>query len=364
MNVQDIAGFLESKVPLDFQEEYDNSGLLIGNPEREVTAVLICLDITDAVMDEAISKKCNMIISHHPLIFKGVKRLTGSDDEQRMVIKAVQNDIAVYALHTNLDNSFNGLNELLCKKLRIEKNRILLPSANQLNKLVTFCPRDLAEKVRMALFNAGAGNIGNYDCCSYNISGQGTFRASDKAKPFVGEINRLHVEDETRIEVIFPSYLENELIRALKKNHPYEEVAYDIYALKNRYEKVGSGMIGELEKEIELIDLLNKIKEVTGIPVIRHTNPLGKKIKRVALCSGSGSFLIGEAIHAEADLFLTADLKYHDFFRTEGKLVLADIGHFESEQFVKEWIYSEMIEKFPNFAILISETNTNPLNYY
>jgi len=364
MKVKDITAFIESKIPLEFQEDYDNSGMILGNPQQEITAVLLCLDITEQILDEAISKNCNMIISHHPLIFKGIKRLIGSDAEQRMIIKAIKNNIAIYALHTNLDNSFEGLNEQLCKKFEVINYKILLPSANSLNKLVTFCPHDFAEKVRMSLFNAGAGHIGNYDCCSYNIQGQGTFRALDDAKPFVGEINKLHFEDETRIEVIFPSFLEKVLIRTLIENHPYEEVAYDIYSLKNRYEKSGAGLVGDLAHERDLFDFFKSIKEETGIPVIRHTIPTGKKIKRVALCSGSGSFLIQEAINEHADLFLTADFKYHDFFKAQGKLVLADIGHYESEQFVKEWIYSVLIENFSTFAVLISETNTNPVKYY
>jgi dinuclear metal center YbgI/SA1388 family protein len=364
MKAKDITGFIESKVPLEFQEDYDNSGVILGNSQQEIRAVLLCLDITEPILDEAISKGCNMIISHHPLIFKGVKRLTGSDAEQRMIIKAIQNNIVIYALHTNLDNSFDGLNALLCKKLGIFNYKILLPSGNQLNKLVTFCPNEYAEKVRTSLFNAGAGHIGNYDCCSYNIRGQGTFRASEDATPFVGETNKLHFEDETRIEVIFPSFLEKAIISTLIENHPYEEVAYDIYSLKNKYERSGAGLVGDLPHEMDLFDFLESIKEVTGIPIIRHTIPTGNKIKRVALCSGSGGFLIQEAIIEHADLFLTADIKYHDFFKSQGNLVLADIGHYESEQFVKEWIYEVLIEKFSTFAVLISETNANPVKYY
>jgi dinuclear metal center YbgI/SA1388 family protein len=364
MKVKVITDYLESKIPLEFQEDYDNSGMILGNPMQEIKSILLCLDITGEILDEAIRNGCNMIISHHPLIFNGIKRLTEADAEQRTIIKAIQNNIAVYALHTNLDNSFDGLNALLFQKLGITDYKILLPSGNRLNKLVTFCPHEFAEKVRMALFSAGAGHIGNYDCCSYNILGQGTFRASGEAKPFVGEKNKLHFEDEIRIEVIFPSFLEKELIAALIENHPYEEVAYDLYPLKNRYEKSGAGLIGDLKHEKDLFDFFESIKKVTGIPVIRHTGTAGKKIRRVALCSGSGSFLIREAVNRQSDLFLTADLKYHDFFMSQGNLVLADIGHYESEQFVKEWIYSVLIEKFSTFAILISEINANPVKYY
>jgi len=359
-----ITDYIESLIPLELQEDYDNSGLILGNPDEEIKGVLLCLDITEEVLDEAIKKECNVIISHHPLIFKSIKRITDSDEEQRIILKAIRNNIAVYALHTNLDNSIAGLNALLCRKIGIKDYKILQPSRNMLKKLVTFCPHEFAEKVRMALFDAGAGHIGNYDCCSYNIQGQGTFRASDQAQPFVGEKNKLHYEDETRIEVIFPSFLEKNLIKTLTENHPYEEVAFDIYSLQNTYEKSGAGLVGELEQEEDLNIILNRIKEITGIPVIRHSSPLRKKIKRVALCTGSGSFLIPEAIHAGSDLFLTADMKYHDFFRSQKKIILADIGHYESEQFVKEWIYSILIEKFSTFAVLISETNTNPVKYY
>jgi dinuclear metal center YbgI/SA1388 family protein len=364
MKIKDITDYIESLVPLELQEDYDNSGLILGSPEMEIRAVLLCLDITKEVLEEAAMKGCNLIISHHPLIFKGIRRITGSDDEQKIIIQAIRNDIAVYALHTNLDNAIGGLNSLLCSKLGIKKVKVLQPSANMLKKLVTFCPVEFAEKVRQALFDAGAGHIGNYDCCSFNLTGQGTFRASDAAQPFVGEKNLLHFENETRIEVIFPSYIQQPLVKSLIANHPYEEVAFDIYPLHNTFDKAGAGITGELEEEKDVTEVFSLIKEVTGIPVIRHSAPAGKKIKRISLCTGSGSFLIPDAIRANSDLFLTADLKYHDFFKTSGKMILADIGHYESEHFVKEWIYSVLIEKFPNFAILISGVNTNPINYF
>jgi dinuclear metal center YbgI/SA1388 family protein len=364
MKVKDITNYLESIIPLELQEDYDNSGMITGSPDQETEAALLCLDTTEAVLDEAIKKKCSLIISHHPLIFNGIKKITDTEEDQRILIRAIRNNISVYAMHTNLDNAFDGLNALICKKAGINGYKILLPSTNKLSKLVTFCPDDYAEKVRMALFHGGAGHIGNYDYCSYNIRGQGTFRASEQSQPFVGEKQKLHFENEIRIEVIFPSFLEHRLIKSLKQNHPYEEVAYDIYPLKNIYEKAGAGLVGNLEEEKDLFEVFENIKRITGIPVIRHSALTGKKIKRIAVCSGSGSFLIQDAISEKADLFLTADLKYHDFFKSRNKIIIADIGHYESEQFVKEWIYSVLIEKFPTFAFLISETNTNPVNYY
>ena len=270
----------------------------------------------------------------------------------------------MYVLHTNFDNLAGGLNVLLLGKLGVKDTKVLRPAVNMLKKLVTFCPQEFADQVRQALFDAGAGHIGKYDCCSYNVNGQGTFRASDLAQPFVGEKNKLHYENETRIEVIFPNFRERNLINALIRNHPYEEVAYDIYPLENTYSESGAGLTGDLEEEMDLEEVLDRIKEITGIPVVRHSPATGKKIKRISLCTGSGSFLIREAIREGSDLFLTGDLKYHDFFKSGDKIVIADIGHYESEQFVKEWIYSVLIEKFPTFALLISEINTNPVNYY
>ncbi len=364
MTIREIKQALEYYAPLEFQEDYDNAGLIIGNPDAEISNVLITLDITDEVLDEALQNDCNLVISHHPLIFKGVKRLVEADPVQRLTVKAIQNHIAVYAMHTNLDNSVNGLNAWFCDLLGIKNYRILSPRKGLLSKLVTFCPVDHSDRVRQALFEAGAGHIGNYDCCSYNVTGQGTFRASENANPFVGVKNVVHFETESRIEMIFPRFLEHRLIAALLKNHPYEEVAYDIYPLSNIAGFAGSGMIGELDPAMKEAQFLEKVKKQMGLPCLRHSELYGKKISRVAVCTGSGSFLIPEAIHSGANAFLTADLKYHEFFDANTQLLLADIGHYESERFAKDLIYGILIEKFPNFAFLISKINTNPVHYY
>jgi dinuclear metal center YbgI/SA1388 family protein len=364
MLLKEISKLLESFAPLEFQEEYDNAGLIIGDPEMVISGALITLDITGEVLDEAIQNNCNLVIAHHPLIFKGLKRLTGEDSIQRFTVKAIQNQVAVYAMHTNLDNSADGLNAWVCSLLGVKNCRILSPGKGLLSKLVTFCPVDYADRVRQALFDAGAGHIGNYDCCSYNVTGQGTFRASVNAHPFVGEKNAVHVETELRIEVIFPKHLEFQLIDALKKSHPYEEVAYDIYPLSNTAGFSGSGMVGELDEAITGSKFLNHVKTQLGIPFLRHSELTGKKISRVAVCTGLGAFLISEAKKSGADAFLTADLKYHDFFEADEQLVLADIGHYESERFAKDLIYGILIKKFPTFAFLISKNNTNPVHYY
>lgn len=363
MKVRDILKPLEKLAPPYLQESYDNSGLLIGQNDDPVDKVLITLDITEEVLEEAIQKKCNLIISHHPVIFGGLKSITGKNATERIVKAAIKNDIAIYAIHTNLDNVDNGVNAIICDKIGLKNRKILAPKKEILRKLVTFCPVDFAEKVRQAIFDAGAGNIGDYDSCSFNAPGTGSFRGSDETNPFVGEKGKLHYEDEIRIETIYPVYHEKTILKALFDSHPYEEVAYDIYLLGNKFESVGAGMIGELEIENEELDFLKELKSTFGTGCIRHSKLLGKKIKKVAVCGGSGSFLINNAISAGADMFITGDVKYHDFFEAEGKMIIADIGHFESEKFAKDLIYSVLNENFSNFAVQISETNTNSVNY-
>jgi dinuclear metal center YbgI/SA1388 family protein len=364
MKIAEITRHLESLAPLSFQEDYDNCGLLLGDPEGEFYKALLCLDLTEAVMAEAILNQCNLVISHHPFIFRGLKKLTTGQPETSVITMAIKNDIAVYAIHTNLDNSLHGLNAMVLSKLGISGYRILSPKPGLLSKLAVFCPVEQAAKVRQALFDAGAGHIGNYDCCSFNTNGEETFRASEHANPYVGEKNKMHFEEETRIEVIFSRHLEGKILSALIAAHPYEEVAYDLYPLQNTLSQAGAGVIGEFDLPCEGVRFLEIVKESLHIPVIRHSSFLLKPVKTVALCTGSGSFLIPEAISSKVDAFLTSDLKYHDFFGMENKLLLADIGHYESEQAVKDWLYAVLIEKFPTFAFLISEVNTNPVHYF
>lgn len=364
MTIREITSCLEEHSPLSLQESYDNSGLLIGDPLAEAQRVLITLDITEAVLHEAVHKKCQLIISHHPLIFHGLKRITGNDPLQRMVMHAIRNGISIYAIHTNLDNSFEGLNMQICRKLGLTNCSILESQKGLLSKLVVFCPMDHADKVRQSLFESGAGHIGNYDCCSYNIKGSGSFRALEKANPFVGKKNEIHFEEEVRIEVIYPVAIEEKIISAMKSSHPYEEVAFDLYPIANRSGYSGSGMVGTLEKEMETRDFLARVKQALGLQVLKHskTSP-SSGIKKVAVCTGSGSFLIRNAIQAGADAFLTADLKYHDYFETDDKLLLTDLGHYESECGVKDLIHDILIRKFPTFAFLVSDIDTNPVTY-
>jgi dinuclear metal center YbgI/SA1388 family protein len=363
MNVKSICELIEEVAPLSLQESYDNAGLLIGDRQMEIYSVLVSIDITEDVIDEAIRKNCQMIISHHPLIFNGLKRLTGQTEVQRCVAKAIKNDIAIYAAHTNLDNVLNGVSGKMAEKIGLKNIRILQPKQNRLLKLITYVPYLYSDKVRKVLFEAGAGQIGNYDSCSFNADGVGTFRANENARPFVGNIDELHSEPETRIEVILPDYLKNRVQEVLLKIHPYEEPAYDFIPLQNAWKEVGAGVVGELDPPEDELIFLNRIKRIFNIPSIRHTNLSGTKIKRVALCGGSGSEFLTDAIASGADIFITGDFKYHQFFDAQKQIVIADIGHFESEQFTKDIFFEIITKKMPTFAVQISDSKTNPINY-
>ncbi|WP_207421694.1 Nif3-like dinuclear metal center hexameric protein [Desertivirga brevis] len=363
MKLKDITSYLESLAPLSYQEDYDNSGLIVGEPEADIIAALISLDCTEAVVDDAINKGCNLIISHHPIVFKGLKKFNNKSYIERVVIKAIRNNVAIYAIHTNLDHISAGVNAKICSKLNILNPLILSPKAAILKKLVTFCPLNEADSVRDALFKAGAGNIGNYSECSFNSEGFGTFKAGHNTNAYVGEKGLQHHEPEIKLETVFPEVFEKQILSALFRTHPYEEVAYDIYPLDNYYPRVGAGMIGVLEQEMDELAFLKDVKEKLKAKVIRHSSLLGKKVKKVAVCGGSGSFLLNKAISAGADIFITADYKYHEFFDAENKIVIADVGHFESEQFTQELLFELIQKKFSNFALHLTEVNTNPINY-
>ena len=367
MTVKELAKIIETEAPLSYQEHYDNSGLQAGYPETEVTGVLITIDVTEEIIKEAIQKRCNFILTHHPLIFGGIKNLTGNNMIQRCVMQAIQNNIAIYACHTNLDKMKNGVSARMAKKLNLQNCQILSPEKSRLLKLITFVPGQYAESVRQALFAAGAGTIGDYDCCSFNSQGEGTFRAAEGTHPYVGEIGKIHTEPEIRIEVILKKELKNQVISVLLESHPYEEPAYDLYELENSFPNAGPGIIGELEQPEDELSFLKKIKEAFDAKCIRHTELLNKKIQKVALCGGSGSEFLSVAIAQKADIYISADFKYHQFFEAEKRIVIADIGHFESEQFTKE-IFFEILsdnlsKKTPTFAIYFSDYNTNPINY-
>ncbi len=364
MVINDVAAYIEQLAPIGYQESYDNSGLLVGDPTMPLKGVLVTLDVTPEVLEEAHKKGANLIVSHHPLIFSGLKKLTGKSYVEKAVILAIKYDIAIYSAHTNLDNiKDGGVNAKIGELLGLKNLKILSPLEGELVKVVTFAPNNEADKVRKAMFNADAGCIGNYDSCSYNIEGNGTYRANDKANPYAGKPGELHVEPEIRIEVITPKAILSKVISGMIAAHPYEEVAYDIYPLLNPYNGAGAGMVGELSEPMKEPDFLNMVKNNFKLQSIRHTNFRGKNISKVAFCGGSGAFLIKQAIASGADIYITGDVKYHQFFDAEGKIIIADIGHFESEQFTVDIFYEYLMKKFSKFAVLKSEIKTNPINY-
>jgi len=363
MKIKQVTSFLESIAPLEYQESYDNSGLIVGDSKSEVKGALITLDCTEAIIDEAIETGCNLVIAHHPIIFSGLKKLNGSNYIERTVIKAIKNDIAIYAIHTNLDNVYNGVSAKIAEKLGLENCKILAPKSDLLRQLVVYCPTANAKALKTALFEAGAGTIGDYDQCSFTSVGKGTFRANENCTPFVGKIGVNHTENEDRIEVIYPKFKERAILNAMEVAHPYEKVAHQIYVLENKHQLVGSGIIGELKTPVDAQVFLKNLKLNMQTDCVRHTPLLKQQIKTVAVCGGSGSFLLKNAIAEKADIFITADFKYHEFFDAENKIVIADIGHYESEQFTKDLIYDLLVKNFTKFAVRLSKVNTNPIKY-
>jgi len=362
IKIKEITAALEDWAPLVYQESYDNSRLLFGDQNKAIDKVLVSLDVTEEIVDEAVAQGVRMIVSHHPLIFGGIKSLTGRNDAERALIKAIQNNIAIYALHTNLDNVATGVNWEIGRRLGVQNAKILAPKKGLLKKLVVFVPKADWQKLSEAMWQAGAGSIGNYDQCSFRTEGSGTFRASEESNPSIGQKGSLHQEEEYRLEVLVEQHRESAVLRAMKEAHPYEEVAYEIYAIENEHQDIGSGMVGDLEEAVDTQKYLEKIKETFG-GVVRYTKPPKGQIKRVAWCGGSGSFLLNAAKRAGADLFLSSDFKYHQFFEADNEILIADIGHFENEAFTIGLIAEYLRKKFPNFAVLLTENSTNPINY-
>ena len=363
MKIKEIVSALERFAPLPLQDGFDNAGLQIGLTDAEATGALLCLDVTEAVLDEAIALGYNLVISHHPLIFKGYKSITGKDYVERCILKAIKNDIVIYSAHTNLDNAPEGVNFKIAEKIGLKNVRVLEAKENALLKLVTFVPATRAEEVRTALASAGCGCIGNYDSCSYNVEGEGMFRALESANPYCGKIGELHVEKETRIETILPTYRKAEVIKALLAAHPYEEPAFDLYPLQNSWQQAGAGVIGELETPETELEFLKRIKKTFEVGCLKHNRLTGREIQTVALCGGAGAFLMPLAIRNRADVFITGEIKYHDYFGHDTDILLAEIGHYESEQYTKEIFYTIIRDLFPNVEVQQSKINTNPIKY-
>jgi dinuclear metal center YbgI/SA1388 family protein len=363
MNIREVTNYLEELAPLSYAEDFDNVGLLVGNYHTEVSGVLVTLDTLEETVAEAVSKNCNLIISFHPIIFSGLKKLNGDSYVERVVLEAIKNNIAIYATHTALDNSKKGVSAKMCEVLGLKNNKILIPKKGIIKKLSTFVPTQDATALRNSLFKAGAGSIGNYNHCSFNTLGASTYLGNEDSNPVKGEKGKLHTEQETQISVVFESKYESDILLALNENHPYEEVAYDIVTTENIHQDIGLGMIGELPKEMNEKDFLLFLKTTMKTDCIRHSELLQKKIKKVAVLGGAGSFAISNAKRAGADAYVSADFKYHEFFKAEKSILLADIGHYESEQFTKNLLVDYLTKKISNFAVILSEKSTNPIYY-
>ncbi len=364
MHIKEIINFLETIAPAALQEDYDNAGLITGDNNAICTGIIVSLDCTEAIVQEAIDKKCSLIVAHHPIIFKGLKKINGNNYVERTIIKAIKNDIAVYAIHTNLDNVLHGVNGKIAEMLGLQNPSILSSKKHLLRKLVVFSPKENAQTLTQALFTAGAGNIGNYSECSFSTKGTGTFTPGENANPQTGKRGLRETLDETKIEVIYPEWMERNILNAMKLNHPYEEVAHDIYMLDNAYQNIGAGVIGDLTVAIDENDLLQKIATIFKVEVIKHTGLMQKKCKKIAICGGAGSFLISAAKASGADVFITSDVKYHEFFDADNQILLVDMGHFESEQFTIDLLFDLLSNKFPNFAVLKTGVNTNPVHHF
>ena len=363
MKIHEITDFLEEIAPLHYQESYDNSGLLVGDFNSEIKGALISLDCTESVIDEAISLGTKLVISHHPIIFSPLKKINGKNYVERVILKAIKNDIAIYAIHTNLDNIYDGVNSKIVEKLGLINCKILLPTSKQIKQLVVYCPTTHALALKEALLENGAGSFRTYDNCSFSVKGKGTFKPKRGSSPFLGNIGDVEHVDEERLEFFFNNEDEKLILDVMRQNHPYEQVAYQVYSLDNISSDIGSGMIGDLQNEIDSKKYLDLLKTKMSTNCIRHTKIVNKKIKKIAICGGSGSFLLEEAKRQNADLFVSSDFKYHEFFDAEDKIIIADIGHFESEQFTKDLIYDLLSKKFTKFAVQLSKVNTNPINY-
>ena len=363
MQIQGVIDLLEAWAPRSYAEDFDNTGLLVGDRQADLKGVLVSLDCLEAVVDEAVQKDCNMVVSFHPIIFKGLKKITGSDYVQRAVLKAIKHDIAIYAIHTALDNNWEGVNHQILKTLGAKKSSVLVPKANTLKKLVTYAPQAESKNLLDSLFAAGAGAIGDYSECTFTSNGEGSFKPGEAADPSLGKQGERHYEAETRIEVLVPFHCESAVIKALLSTHSYEEVAYDLIPISNTDKQLGMGMIGSFETPLSEAEFLALLKERMHCGGIRHSKLLGKSIQKIAVLGGSGAFAIGAAKGAGVDAYVSADFKYHDFFSAEQRLLLVDIGHYESEQYTKNLIVQYLTKKITNFAVLLSEINTNPIFY-
>lgn len=355
---------LESFAPQEIAESWDNVGLILGNPEKYITKILLTLDITSQVAKEAAEEKADLIVSHHPIITEPLKSLREDDPENQVIIELIKNDIAVLCAHTNLDIAPGGVNDILAAKLDLKNLEVLhTTSREKLYKLVVFIPRDYTSRIRTALGNSGAGFIGNYSHCTFSVSGKGTFKPGEETDPFIGEKGRLTEVEEDRLETIVPERKLGKILKSLRESHPYEEIAYDLYLLEDSGEAVGLGRIGELSSKITLKETAVFLKDKLDVQELKIVGNLDRKIKRIAVCGGAGGSLIKEAYLKKADLLITGDISYHKAQRAkELNLCLIDAGHGTTENIVVPWLKSFFLSSLNSaeLEIQVSQVKTEP----
>ena len=362
MKVKEITDAIESMAPLHLQESWDNAGMQVGNPNSEVTGILLCTDVREETVDEAIERGFNMIISHHPLLFRGLKKIVGRTYQERVVAKAIKHDITIYCAHTNMDSARGGVNFKMAEKLGLKNVSVLDPQQGTLLKVVVFVPMSHVTQVETAMCDAGAGHLGDYDNCSYKLEGIGQYRPLEGAHPVAGEVAELHSEPETRIEVLVNKALCGRVVAAMLKAHPYEEPAFDIIALENEDSYSGLGVIGDIEPQ-DAKAFLERVKTAFEVVTLRYSGDLDRRVSRIAMCGGAGAEFIGKALALGADVYITGDMKYHEFQGNEDRIIIADIGHYESEHYTKEIFYDVIQKKNPNFAVDFAKSEKNQVKY-
>ncbi len=369
MRCSEIITYFEEWAPKEISWQRDNVGLQVGSFEREVKNILISLDFTDRVLDDAIKKRCNLIITHHPFLFNPLRKIDTSKDRKSILLeKLIKNDITLYSAHTNLDFTKEGVSFQLARKLKLKNISFLVNLKSNQYKIIVFVPADAVDKVAQAIFNAGGGIIGQYSHCSFRTPGVGTFFGSEKTNLAVGKKISFEKIDEVKLEVLVNSWKQHKVISAMIKSHPYEEVAYDVIPVENSNVNYGSGAVGELENPISPGDFLNHVVRNLKIKNFRYTKGKNSKIRRVAVCGGSGSDLIRDAVNQNADAFITADLKYHTFQDYEGKIMLVDAGHYETEihslDEVKRRLTNFLHERNSKVKIFKYSGSTNPIVFF
>ncbi len=361
MKLNDLIKKIEKKYPLNLAYDWDNVGLIVGDFDSDIKRILVTLEANENVIDEAISKDIDLIVTHHPFLFRKINKVNTRDLKGRLIHKLIKNDISLYSMHTNFDIAFDGLNDYFMEIMGFENTKILdVTKSETLYKVAVYVPKSHENIVREALGNSGAGYIGNYSNCTFNISGIGTFKPEENTNQFIGEIGEIEKVDEIKIETIVPQGILQKVIDKMIKSHPYEEVAYDIYKLENKGKSIGLGRYASLERESDLQALCDKIKLKLNMNHIRVVGDLNKKIKKVAVVTGAGSDMVSLAKSKNCDVIITGDVKYHEAQDAlDMGMAIVDCGHFDTEDIFKD-VMKRFLDTIGDIETIRTEVNLNP----